>query len=373
MHRGAGPLSHAPCHASEQQGVAYVFDMASPCKCQLVQLLQAVLVWHAMATLLNILSRHAHCRPLYSTPCCHPAPKAAKEDYEHFLRAVGSLAGGEVPSNELQQLSALVWDGLQAMQTPVQLPLKKTGFLRTAQLRPAVAALQPLMPGMGSDPEAESALAKVVELADSLKQWEAKVGPGSKDAVRAAVGAAAAGNVTSSGALASASAGQVAIEEFGSDLDWATEPASAAGSWLLCGAVHGTSGTSCAETATAAAAAAGVTTSAASTLTAVGAGMPVGGFASGAEPSPVELRQMFAANAATPGDAGGAGMYSLYRSDAEDVARGLDEAVDIDSDDERKGRGNAPGLLWLRRWCVSVGGDDQVGCCSEKWSRIAQA
>lgn len=45
---------------------------------------------------------------LLSACCCPAAPKAAREEYEQYLRAVGELLGGETSSDELQEAAEQV-------------------------------------------------------------------------------------------------------------------------------------------------------------------------------------------------------------------------------------------------------------------------
>ena len=41
------------------------------------------------------------------------APKAARSEYEQFIKAIAGILGGQVSTAELQERAAAVWDALQ--------------------------------------------------------------------------------------------------------------------------------------------------------------------------------------------------------------------------------------------------------------------
>lgn len=253
------------------------------------------------------------------------APKAARSEFESFLTAVAGLLGGELPSEELQEAAEQVWAALEGLPTYEQ--LHAAGHMQARQLRPHTEALQAL-PCCGPGLQ-QTAVAKVVLQVGRLQQWQQQQQPG--------VGCAIAGGSSSAAFSAGAAAaslsrqlqqlqGKLLPEEYGAALDVQLPEGPAALAWFL--------GSSSMPQRSAAAAA---------------------GSGAVSVSTPGELRQLFAAEAAADdlgwgGAAGGA---------AAAAAGGDEYDVDIDSDDERKGRGKKVGLAWLDRWAAGIAGKDQ--------------
>jgi len=186
-----------------------------------------------------------------------------------------------------------VWDALEHLPAPDK--LQKAGHLQNQQLKPHTAALSSLACCAGL-PLNPSAVAKVVLQVGRLRQWQQHSTDGSSMAARSL-------------SQQMAAASDLLAEEFGSTLDICMQDGPEALAWFI-----GSSSSSMSDVNAAAAAAAAAEGVAAAT--------------------PVELRQMFAAGAAAD-DLGWGGDSS---STAAAAAAGQDD-VDIDSDDERKGRG----------------------------------
>lgn len=198
-----------------------------------------------------------------------------------------------------------MWAALEGLPTYEQ--LHAAGHMQARQLRPHTEALQAL-PCCGPGLQ-QTAVAKVVLQVGRLQQWQQQQQPG--------VGCAIAGGSSSAAFSAGAAAaslsrqlqqlqGKLLPEEYGAALDVQLPEGPAALAWFL--------GSSSMPQRSAAAAA---------------------GSGAVSVSTPGELRQLFAAEAAADdlgwgGAAGGA---------AAAVAGGDEYDVDIDSDDERKGRG----------------------------------
>jgi hypothetical protein len=200
-----------------------------------------------------------------------------------------------------------VWHALEGL--PSYDRLAAAGHLQARQLAPHTAALAAL-PCCGPQLQG-TAVAKVVLQVGRLRQWQQQQSPGS-----AAAGSSTGSNAFAAGAAAaslsqqlSALQGALLPEEYGASLQLALPEGQQALAWFM-----GGSSSSSTQQKYQAAAAAGPGRS---------AGMA----------TPGELRQMFAAEAASDdlGWGGGGGAAAGGGSDAYDV--------DIDSDDERKGRG----------------------------------
>jgi hypothetical protein len=218
-----------------------------------------------------------------------------------------------------------VWHALEGLPSPDK--LHAAGHMQARQLKPATEALQAL-PCCGPLLQ-QTAVAKVVLQVGRLRQWQqqmpasARGGSSSSSAGVFAAGAAAA----SLSQQLSELQGQLLPEEYGASLQLALPEGPAALAWLM--------GSSSSQQQ-------GAATSAA----AVGS--------SGAVTTPGELRQLFAAEAAA--DDLGWGSAAA----AAGGAAGDEYDVDIDSDDERKGRGKKVSKLGGR---LCRQNDEYLRCC----------
>lgn len=61
------------------------------------------------------------------------APKAARSEYEQFIKAVAGCLGGEVSTAELQERAAAVWDALQHAPPPEKLQQGRTSLAGAVQ------------------------------------------------------------------------------------------------------------------------------------------------------------------------------------------------------------------------------------------------
>ena len=68
------------------------------------------------------------------------APKAARSEYEQFIKAIAGSLGGEISTDELQERAAAVWDTLQHAPSPEKLQLGRTSL--AGAVRPYRQALQ---------------------------------------------------------------------------------------------------------------------------------------------------------------------------------------------------------------------------------------
>lgn len=59
------------------------------------------------------------------------APKAAKQDYENFIKAVLACIDGEASSAEVQEASAAVWHTLHSAPPPANLQQSKVSLSNT--------------------------------------------------------------------------------------------------------------------------------------------------------------------------------------------------------------------------------------------------
>ncbi|KAK9814715.1 hypothetical protein WJX72_010327 [[Myrmecia] bisecta] len=98
------------------------------------------------------------------------APKAAREDYEHFVRAVSRLLGGESSAQEVQESAALVWALLKKAPGPDELA-KKTPKGAAAAMQPFKDAVQAAV-GPLEEPAFQGVLAALAK----LKGWQGKLG-----------------------------------------------------------------------------------------------------------------------------------------------------------------------------------------------------
>ena len=233
--------------------------------------------------------------------------------YSQYVKAVAGLAGGELQPAELTDLAAMVWSKLQPLTIPEEQQLQRQGALLAQTLKHHTAALQPLKP-MLQHAQAGAQLAAVVGLVGKLKQWQQQIQQ--QQQLVGSSGGKATGTTAAAAATAAGKGGKglgtLATEkEFGADLDFKLDAGVEQG-WL-------------AEVFTPSAP--GVTGVTRVTTGSQGYGV-----------TPGEMKEMFledtkqagggtttATAAAAAGFFGGMG--------------GLDDAVDIDSDDEKKGKG----------------------------------
>ena len=68
------------------------------------------------------------------------APKAARSEYEQYIKAIAGCLGGEVSTAELQERAAAVWDALQHAPPPEKLQQGRTSL--AGAVRPYRQALQ---------------------------------------------------------------------------------------------------------------------------------------------------------------------------------------------------------------------------------------
>jgi hypothetical protein len=196
-----------------------------------------------------------------------------------------------------------VWHALEGL--PSLDKLHAAGHMQARQLKPHTDALQAL-PCCGPLLQ-QTAVAKVVLQVGRLRQWQQQLPASARGSSSSSVGMFAAGAAAASlSQQLSQLQGQLLPEEYGASLQLQSPEGPAALAWLM------GSGSSQRQGAAAAAAAAG---------------------SGGAVTTPGEMRQLFAAEAAAD-DLGWGGAAAAAGS-----AGGDEYDVDIDSDDERKGRG----------------------------------
>lgn len=68
------------------------------------------------------------------------APKAARSDYEQYIKAIAGCLGGEVSTAELHERAAAVWDALQHAPPPEKLQQGRTSL--AGAVKPYRQALQ---------------------------------------------------------------------------------------------------------------------------------------------------------------------------------------------------------------------------------------
>ncbi|GLC43291.1 hypothetical protein PLESTM_001454600 [Pleodorina starrii] len=263
--------------------------------------------------------------------CPEKAPRAARDDYDKFLKAVSSAVEGEHSSTDLRELASAVW----RTWAPLEPPDTSRGRGMQQAIKPHREALAAVLGPVLRD----TSLPGLWEAVTALKAWREKLAGPAAPAASSSPGAAAAGKQPGGGkAAASAAAGGgggsggLQREEFGADLEFHFSDAAMSADQALdrmCGRAGGGGG---------------------------GGGLPYGGGGYSSEPSPAELRQMMAA--ATGGGGGGGGgddaaaaPYSMYDDDGDD-----DETLD------RKKLRDA-GVVWLYRWCermVGPGNPDEA-------------
>ena len=69
------------------------------------------------------------------------APKAARSDYEQYIKAIVGCLGGEPSTTEVQEAAAAVWDALQSAPPPEKLRQGRTSV--AAAVKPYRQASHP--------------------------------------------------------------------------------------------------------------------------------------------------------------------------------------------------------------------------------------
>lgn len=241
------------------------------------------------------------------------APKAAREDFEHYLQAVAKLNGGEMSSEELKEVGGLIWDVLRDM--PVLDQINPHHNLQTQQLKPYAQALKPLLQHMDS-----TALAGVVLQAGKLRRWQQQLGVATMPHSTQMLA-----TVRSGGADASRQHHKSQPAEFGAGLEFnRILPSDIFGAFL---------GTAVPSYPSSQMSQHGGDSTALGTFPPGGSavGLPDLADSDGVYSTPGEIRDMFAANVV----AAGPGIHPPARRGVEDV----DADLDIDSDDEKRGKG----------------------------------